>query len=305
MTTLINDPTVDRLTTGVKTKFDEAMMSLGNLSQAWQMVATEIASDGEGELYNWLLDVTPMREWIGDKVIDGLRERRYYVLNKDYEKTIGIDRNVIKDRKFGAAINVGERLARAAINNDDLLVFQQLIANPTAYDGLSLFNGSHLTDAEDSATTTYSNQDTGGGGEYWYALDMRHGVGPLILQRREGYNFVDKTAPDSEPNFNNRQLQYSVEGRLAVAAGLPQVAYRSNDTLTGDEFDNVVQAMGNFVGANGQKLNIVPTHILVGVSNYRTARTVFATDVMAGAALTAEQAADKGLVQIIYSPRLP
>lgn len=305
MTTLINDPTVDRLTTGVQTKFDEAMKSFAEVPQAWQQIATVIDSDGEGELYNWLLDVTPMREWIGDKIVDGLRERRYYVLNRDYEKTIGVDRNVIADRRFGAAINVGERLARAASQNDDLLVFETLIANPTAYDDLALFHTAHLTDAEDSASTTYSNLDSGGAGEYWYAADMRHGVGPLVLQRRTPYEFVEKTARDSEPNFNNRQLQYSVEARLAVAAGLPQVVQASNDTLSGDEFETVSQRMGAIVGTDGKPLGLVPSHIIVGRSNYRLARTIFATDVMAGASLTAEEAADKGLVQIIYSARLP
>lgn len=305
MTTLINDPTVDRLTTGVQTKFDEAMASLATQTQAWQQITTVINSDGEGELYNWLLDVTPMREWVGDKVIDGLRERRYYVLNKDYEKTIGVDRNVIADRRFGAAINVGERLARAANNHDDITTFSQLIANPVAYDALALFHAAHLTDAEDSATTTYQNLDSGGANNYWYVVDMRHGVGPLILQRRTPYEFVSKTSRESEPAFNNRQLQYSVEARMAVAAGLPQVAQASNQALTAVFFDAAVQRMGNIVGANGQRLNIVPTHIVVGVSNWRTARILFATDVMAGASLSAIEAADKGLVQVVYSARLP
>lgn len=308
MITLINDPTVDRLTTGVKTKFDEAMKSLAELPQTWQQVATEIQSDGEGELLNWLLDLTPMREWIGDKVVDGLRERRYYVLNRDYEKTIGVDRNVISDRKFGAAINVGDRLARVAVKNDDLLTFDTLVsasgAGPTAYDELSLFNAAHLTDAEDSATTTYSNV-TSGAGQPWYVMDMRHGVGPLILQRRTPYEFVSLTARTDAPNFNSRQLLYSVEARLAVAAGLPQVVHKSSDTLNAANFDTVSQAMGNLIGADGKNLGIVPTHILVGRSNYRTARILFATDVMAGAALSATEAADKGLVEIVYSPRLP
>ncbi len=305
MPTLINDPAVDRLTTGIQTKFDQAMASLAEMQQSWQQVASVIDSDGEGELYNWLLDVTPMREWVGDKIVDGLRERRYYVLNKDYEKTIGINRNVVDDRRQGAAINVGERLARAAAINDDKLVFDTIIANPTAYDGLALFHTAHLTDAEDSATTTYSNLDSGGGGEYWYALDMRHGVGPVVLQRRTPYEFVSMTSRESLPNFTNKQLLYSVEARLAVAAGLPQVVQASNDTLTGDEFDTVAQRMGNIVGPSGQKLGLVPTHILVGVSNWRAARTIFATDAMVGAALSAEEAADKGVVQVIYSPRLP
>jgi phage major head subunit gpT-like protein len=308
MPAYLETETVDALTTGIQTKFEESMESLAALPQAWKEIATEVPSDGEGELYDWLLDITPMREWLGDKIVDGLRGRQYYVINKDYEKTIGVDRNKVNDRRIGAQINVGAALARAANQHDDKSVFDALVLSdtgPEAYDGLSLFNASHLTDAEDSASTTFSNIDSAGDGKNWWAVDMRHGVGPIILQRRTPYEFVSLTRREDMPNFMNRKLLYSVEARLRAAAGLPQVCYQSNQTLSAANFDTVVQAMGAIVGPDGEPLNIVPTHVIVGRSNYRTARILFANDAIAGAALSATEAADKGMVQIVYSPRLP
>jgi phage major head subunit gpT-like protein len=304
MPAYLETETVDMLTTGIQTKFDETMDSLAMLPQAWKAITTEVPSDGEGELYDWLLDVTPMREWLGDKIVDGLRGRQFYVMNKDWEKTIGIDRNKVNDRRIGAQINVGAALARAANQHDDLQVFAALVLNdtgPTAYDDLSLFNASHLTDAEDSASTTFSNIDSAGSDENWWAVDMRHGVGPIILQRRTPYEFVALTNRTDLPNFSNRKLLYSVETRMAVAAGLPQVCYQSNKALSTTNWDAAVQAMGGIVGANGQPLNIAPTHIVVGRSKLTEALTLFSTNTIS----TGGDNIYKGMVEIVYSPRLP
>lgn len=308
MPAYLETETVDMLTTSIETRFNETMDRLAELPQAWKEIATEVPSSGRGVLYDWLLDITPMREWLGDKILDGLRGRQYFVLNKDFEKTIEVDRNTINDREAGSQIDVGKVLARAANQNDDMLVFEALAYNdtgPLAYDDLSLFNALHKTDAEDSASTTFSNIDSGGATQNWWAVDMRHGCGPILLQRREPYEFVSLTARTDLPNFMRRKLLYSVESRLATAAGIPQIAYQSNQTLNAANWDAAVQAMGAFVGANGKTMNIVPTHVVVGRSNYRAARILFANDAIVGAALTATEAADKGMAQIVYSPRLP
>jgi phage major head subunit gpT-like protein len=304
MPAYLETETVDMLTTGIQTKFDETMNSLAQLPQAWKSIATVVPSDGEGELYDWLLDITPMREWLGDKIVDGLRGRQYYVLNRDWEKTIGIDRNKVADRRIGAQINVGAALARAANQHDDMQVFEALALSdvgPTAYDDLSLFNALHLTDAEDSASATYSNIDSGGGGENWWAVDMRHGVGPIILQRRTPYEFVSLTARTDLPNFNNRKLLYSVEARMAVAAGLPQICYQSNQTLNSTNWAAAAAAMGAFVGASGKPLNIAPTHVIVGRSNWTAALNLFQTNLIS----TGGDNIFKGMVEIAYTPRLP
>ena len=42
-----------------------------------------------------------MREWIGDREIQNLSASDYTIKNKDYELTVGVDRNDIEDDTLG------------------------------------------------------------------------------------------------------------------------------------------------------------------------------------------------------------
>ncbi len=65
----------------------------------WQKVATLVPSEAGEESYKWLGKIPRMREWIGDRQIQNLTASDYTIKNKDFEVTVGVDRNDIEDDK--------------------------------------------------------------------------------------------------------------------------------------------------------------------------------------------------------------
>ncbi|NOR63986.1 MAG: hypothetical protein GQ535_16065 [Rhodobacteraceae bacterium] len=86
------------LQTGFQTSFR------GGLAQAptqYQRISTVIPSSNKSETYGWLGKLPNVREWVGDRGIQNLKDHSYQVLNKDWELTIGVDRNDIEDDAVG------------------------------------------------------------------------------------------------------------------------------------------------------------------------------------------------------------
>ena len=59
----------------------------------YEKVATVVPSTSESETYAWLGDIPGMREWIGEREIQNLSGSAYTIKNKDFELTVGVDRN--------------------------------------------------------------------------------------------------------------------------------------------------------------------------------------------------------------------
>ena len=67
----------------------------------YEKVATVVPSTSESETYAWLGDIPGMREWIGEREIQNLSGSAYTIKNKDFELTVGVDRNAVEDDKIG------------------------------------------------------------------------------------------------------------------------------------------------------------------------------------------------------------
>ncbi|WP_337050247.1 Mu-like prophage major head subunit gpT family protein, partial [Serratia fonticola] len=53
------------------------------------------------EDYAWLSDFPRMREWIGEKTLRSLAAFNYTLKNRDFDATVEVDRNDIKDDRLG------------------------------------------------------------------------------------------------------------------------------------------------------------------------------------------------------------
>ncbi len=119
---------------------------------------TKVPSTTEFNTYGWLANVTGMREWIGHRIVDGLKERSYTIYNKDYEKTIGVARNAIEDGMVADATMAMEQLVMAAQQlPDDLLLAlieggQAATVAGLAYDGQFFYDTDHPTDLDATGT---------------------------------------------------------------------------------------------------------------------------------------------------------
>src|SRR6185312_14082788 len=66
-----------------------------------EKVAMTVPSTTRTNDYRWLGKLKGMREWIGDRVINNLEQSGFQIVNKDFENTVGVDRNDFKDDQLG------------------------------------------------------------------------------------------------------------------------------------------------------------------------------------------------------------
>lgn len=112
----------------------------------YEKIATVTPSTTDAETYAWLGDIPGMREWIGDREIQNLTGSDYTIKNKDFELTVGVDRNAIEDDKIGLYNPSVQMLGQSAAMHPDELIFKLLASGFTAlcYDGKPFFSADHV-----------------------------------------------------------------------------------------------------------------------------------------------------------------
>lgn len=310
MSGLVNAEAISRLYQAENAAFTSALEEHRGM---WPLITTVVPSFGEAEFYAFLSSFPTMRKWLGDKVIKKMAVQKYLLTNEPYESTISIDRHKLEDAmRNGTLANliatqsvIAATQGRAAGRWYDDLVFAALAAGTStglAWDGLSFFNGLHPVDPEDDAKGTYSNIETGGGGDYWYLIDSSFPLAPILFQEREAPNLKNPgmTWDANLHNFMTREVIFGIEARGVAGYGWPQSAYASNETLNDTNLDLAVDAMCSFKNDAGQELRVNPTHIVVGKSNRAAARDLFKLERDANGASNPHF----GELEVIYEPSL-
>lgn len=151
---IVNQQALQGISTGFKTLFN---MVFNESKTEWEKVATKVPSGTGEENYKWLGKIPRMREWIGDREIQNLTGSDYTIKNKDFELTIGVDRNDIEDDRLGIYNPVVQDIAQSTATFPDALVFKLLAGGFTnkCYDGQTFFS-----DAHKQGKKTVSNKGT-------------------------------------------------------------------------------------------------------------------------------------------------
>lgn len=264
---IVTAASVAALQIGFKKSFQDAFNATRPNSD-YTKVATVINSTSKSETYGWLGKFPKMREWIGDRVIKDMEAFGYTIANKDFEATVGVDRNDIEDDNLGIYAPLFAEMGHSAAQQPDDLVFSLLKAGGASlcYDGQYFFDTDHPSFDETGAATVASNIDSSGGtNPYWYLLDTSRPLKPLIFQERKKAQFVSKTDPNtSDTVFMSKQFLYGADARSNAGFGLWQMAYASNVALTGDSLDAAIEAMRSLRDVNGRPLGIKPSMLVVG-----------------------------------------
>lgn len=257
----ITSAILENLRVGFKTLYTEG---LGMARPMWNRVAEEVPSTHLEENYGWLADVPGMREWIGPRVIHSLKEADFRVVNKDWELTIGVDRNRIEDDSLGIYSSRFRRMGSATGAQYDLSIWPQLKLgfSTLCFDGQYFFDTDHPVIGANGQETSVSNFQ-GGSGTPWYLLDTTRMIRPLILQKRKPYNFVAKTAETDDNVFDRKEYVWGVDARLNVGYGLWQLAYASKEALDATSFGEAYAEMQSLKGDNGRPLGIRPKLLVV------------------------------------------
>lgn len=252
----------------------------------WPLVAMEIQSSVKTENYGWMKDLPGVREWIGQRVVHNLESANYQLTNKDWEFTIGVDRNDIADDSLGIYRNRFNMQGEVVARHPDQLVWETLLAGfaTTGLDGQYFFDTDHVSYNAAKAEISYSN--TGGGaGAPWFLMDLSRGfMKPMVMQKRQEFQFVNLDRPEDENVFMNKQFMYGADGRYAVGFGFHQLAYGSKATLDAAAYEAARVAMGTQRRPDGSVLSVSPTHLIVGPTNEGAARDVVGVSNLASGA---------------------
>lgn len=140
---IINPQNLRGIYTAFNTLFTQAF---DGQKPTYEKIATVVPSTTEMETYAWLGDIPGMREWVGDREIQNLTGSDYTIKNKDFELTVGVDRNAIEDDKIGLYRPSIQMLGESAAMHPDELVYELLASGFTAlcYDGKAFFAADHV-----------------------------------------------------------------------------------------------------------------------------------------------------------------
>ncbi|HWJ72403.1 MAG TPA: Mu-like prophage major head subunit gpT family protein [Kaistia sp.] len=279
---LINRSNLATLGVAFNTAF-QAGLSQGE--SQWPTIATAVPSTTGKEEYGWLGKIPNVREWLGDRVIQNISQGKYAISNKDYEVTIGVDRNDIEDDNIGIYGPLFTELGRSSTANYDQLVWGLLKAGfaTNCYDGQYFFDTDHPVLDANGVEQSVANTD-GGSGEGWYLVDDSRALKPLILQKRKDWQLVAKDKLDDENVFNKKQFIYGVDARHNVGYGFWQFAWGSKQTLDVAHYNAARAALMGMKGDYARPLGLMPRTLIVGPSNEAAGRAIVEAQINAAGA---------------------
>lgn len=265
---MVTAASLTALQVGFKKNFQDAFTAT-RPDADFTRVATVINSTSKSETYGWLGKFPKMREWVGDRVIKDMEAKGYTITNKDFEATVGVDRNDIEDDNLGVYGPLMQEMAVSAAQQPDDLTFGLMAqgTTETCYDGQYFFDTDHPSFDENGGAITVANVDASGaaGNPWWYLLDVTRPLKPMVYQERKKPQFVSKTDPqNSDHVFMKKEFLYGVDARCNVGFGLWQMAYASNAALDGDSLDAAIEKMRGLRDSNGRPLGIKPSLLVVG-----------------------------------------
>lgn len=246
---------------GFKATYQEAFTAV---PADYERIAMVIPSSTTSEQYGWLGQVPGFREWLGDRVVQNIETHDFTIKNKDYENTVGVDRNAIEDDRVGVYGPIMAELGRNAAAHPNELVFALLKTgfSGLSYDGKPFFATDHPYTKPDGKAGTQSNHG-GGSGTPWFLLDTSRMIKPLIFQRRRPYTFTRMDADTDEVVFSQKVFRYGVDARVNAGFGLWQLAFGSKQTLDAAGYKAAYQAMEELKGDHGRPLAISPNLLVV------------------------------------------
>jgi len=259
---LINSENLKTLNTAFNGLFNKGF---GSAKSYWRDVAMEAKSSTLTTEYGWLGLFPQIREWLGDRCINGLSASTYRIKNRDFELTIAVQRNDIMDDNVGIYAPMFEEFGRGVAEHPDKLIFALLSGGfgQPCYDGQYFFDTDHPVIPESGGAPVSVSNMQDGAGPAWYLLDTSRAVRPLIYQERMPYQFLAKTNPNDDNVFMQKEYLYGTDGRSNAGYGLWQLAYASKAPLTAENYEAARAAMSALRGDHGHPLGIMPNKLVV------------------------------------------
>lgn len=264
----VNKYNLDVLTTALRREF---LDGLQQKKPTWSQIAMRIPSTTATNYYAWLGNVPKMREWVGERQLNKLKDETFYIVNKPFESTISVPRTDIEDDQIGMHRLDAYGLGEAAALLPDQLVWS-LLKNGTTercYDGQCFFDTEHplYPNTDGTGTAAFQSNLTKGSDAdavTWYVVDDTSRYMPLIWQEREKPELTAKTNPDSDHVFMLDQYLFGARARGNAGYGFWQLAHAAvNTQLTEENLQNVITSMAELKSHGGGSLDIRPSKLIV------------------------------------------
>ncbi|NPV89812.1 MAG: head protein [Firmicutes bacterium] len=216
---IVNQQALHGIATGFKTLFNKVFDETKTL---WDKIATKVPSETGEENYKWLGKIPRMREWIGDREIQNLAASDYTIKNKDFELTIGVDRNDIEDDKIGVYNPVVQDIAQSTATFPDDLVFGLLKGGfeNKCYDGQPFFSTTHKVGKK-----VVSNKGTKKLSPTTYA-EARAAIMSMTDEHGNSLKLIPNllvVAPGEEENGRKILLADQIEGTTNIYKGTAEL----------------------------------------------------------------------------------
>jgi phage major head subunit gpT-like protein len=218
--------------------------ALSDAKPSWNRIASLKTSDTEQEVYPWLDVIPEMREFLGEREIVSVSARSQTLVNKLFERTIGIKRTKLEDDKIGVYADWLSELGRVAALWPDAQVTAALkAANATiCHDGQYFFDTDHPVNMDDPTSATQSN-------DLDYSVAGAGGSQPGLTP----VNLADARAK-MRSFLNASGVPYDVNADLVVTP--PQLEYQAK-TILNAETIAVPVAAGPGPGGVGTQQNVL------------------------------------------------
>ncbi|WP_445945489.1 Mu-like prophage major head subunit gpT family protein [Shewanella sp.] len=264
---IINAAILQSLRTMVRTEFQNA---LAKTDPNYMKVASLVPSNTKSNTYGWLGAMPTMREWVGARVINSIKEHGYSIVNRTFETTIGISRDDVEDDSLGIYKPMVQALAQEGEEFPDDLVFELLAAGFTTacYDGQNFFDTDHPVNSKNDGTGTdasIANMAVDGtySGEPWFLLDTTRPLKPLIFQERRKLDLNTLFNPTDPAVWTNNEFQFGTDMRCEAGFGFWQMAFANKRALNATNLWASYKAMQAFTRDGGKKLKIRPSILVV------------------------------------------
>lgn len=276
------------LTISLRKEFQEG---LALVNPTWQEVAMRIPSTSDSNIYSWLGKMPSMREWMGERAINAIKQDAFRIENKLFEETIGVPRTAIEDDQIGNYRLISQQLGFSAGLLPDDLVWPLLAdgVNKKCYDNQCFFDEEHPVYEKSDGTGAVdhqSNLTTGNAtsAPTWYVIDDANLVRPIIWQERVAPVLEAKTnSGESDHVFMLDQYLYGARARGNAGYGFWQLAHAAVKTpLTGENLDAIILKMRKLKADGGKHLRIKPTKLIVPPELETTAKELLEREIING-----------------------
>ncbi len=242
--------------------------------------------------YKMILDWPGVREWVGDRTAKSLIATNMTVTAKAWESTIEVDQFDVDDDQAGLYLPKVQMMGLRAKQAPNTLLAAFIVAGTStttysaAYDGKAFFATDHIiSDGVSGTSTSFSNYSSGASTS-WYLFDTRMPVKPFIFQIRQNFQLTAMDQAQTDNVFRRHKYQYGVHARYNMAYALPQLAYKSTQTLNSTNYAAARAAMMSFTNADGDPLGVMPNLMVVPPTLEASAKELLQGDFVIGSLAT-------------------